>query len=150
MPWECTGKTVVGGDAADRKLLSLVKVLKHNVKTLGQVQLAYPWLIAECAKCNAAAPHATTAVLISLPADWVAPADRVFRFVRDACPYDIVVPVAFGAGMTVTVQWPAQVGVGGRDPRLDAISTDLCPETRTNQCPRRAGAKLRLLKLLKG
>jgi hypothetical protein len=47
--------------------------------------------------------------------------------------------------MTVAVQLPAEVGVGGRDPRLDALSTELCPET-TNECPRRVGAKLRLLK----
>ena len=48
--------------------------------------------------------------------------------------------------MTTAVQLPAEVGVGGRDPRLDAVSTELCPETTTNECPRRTGAKLRLLK----
>ena len=131
---------------SDRKLLSMVKALKQNVKTFGQVQLTYPWLLAECAKCKTEAPHATTAVRITLPPDWVAPSNRVFRFVRDSCPYDIVVPTEFGAGMAVTVQFPAEAGAGGRDPRLDAISTELCPETRTNECPRRAGAKLRLLK----
>ena len=52
-PWEYTGKTVVGGDAADRKLISIVKAPKQNVKTYGQVQLTYAWLVAECAKCNA-------------------------------------------------------------------------------------------------
>ncbi len=145
-PWEYTGKTVVGGDAADRKLISMVKALKQNVKTYGQVQLTYAWLVADCAKCNPTVQHATIEMRITLPPDWVAPDDRVYRFVRESCPYDIVVPAALGAGMTVAVQLPADVGVGGRDPRLDALSTELCPETTTNECPRRVGAKLRLLK----
>jgi hypothetical protein len=65
------------------------------------VQLTYPWLRAECAKCNTEAPHATTAVLITIPPDWVAPANRVFR---DSCPYEV------GAGMAVTVQLPGEAG----------------------------------------
>ncbi len=34
--WDYTGKTVVAGDAADRKLLSLVKALKQESRRLGR------------------------------------------------------------------------------------------------------------------
>ena len=81
--------------------------------------------------------HAAIELRITLPPDWVAPDDRVYAFVRDSCPYDIVVPAVLGAGMTVVVQLPAEVGMGGRDPRVDALSTKLCPETTTNECTRR-------------
>ena len=71
---------MVGGDAADRKLISIVKAPKQNVKTYGQVQLTYAWLVAECAKCNATVQQAAVEVRITLPPDWVAPDDRVYRF----------------------------------------------------------------------
>jgi hypothetical protein len=75
------GKTV-GGDAADRKLLSLVKALKQKMKTYGQVHLTDAWLVADCAKCSPAMQHstieATIEMRITLPSDWVAPDDRVY------------------------------------------------------------------------
>ena len=71
------GKTV-GGDAADRKLISLVKALKQNGKTYGQVHLTDAWLVADCAKCSPTMQHATIEMRITLPPDWVAPDDRVY------------------------------------------------------------------------
>ncbi len=131
---------------SQRAATVLVKALAQNVKTYGQAHLTYAWLVADCAKCNPTMQHSTVEMRITLPPDWVAPDDRVYGFVRDSCPYDIVVPAVLGAGMTVVVQLPAKVGVGGRDSRLDARSTKLRPETTTNECPRRVGAKLRRLK----
>ena len=144
-PWTYTGRTVVGGEAADRKLASLMQALKHNVKTYGQLQQTYQFVLAECPDCNPTAGRpATTRVKVNLPADWVASDTRLFRFVYDGCPFDIVVPETVGAGMSLLADMP--VPTGGRDPRLDAVSWRLCPESRHNTCARREGAKARLRK----
>jgi hypothetical protein len=55
-PWTYTGRTVIGGEAADRKLASMMQALKQNVKTYGQLQQRYQFVLAECPGCNPATP----------------------------------------------------------------------------------------------
>jgi hypothetical protein len=144
-PWDYTGKLVVGADATDRKLTSLLTSLKRNAKTFGAVMTTYPWLFAACPHCNPQVDQAMISIDVTLPRDWIAPDNRLYQLVHNRVAFDVVVPPHVGAGMTLGVELPIVPAAGGRDPRLEAISVRLCSESASTACPRRNGAKKRLL-----
>ena len=141
-PWDYTGKLVVGADATDRKLTSLLTSLKRNAKTFGAVMTTYPWLFAAC---NPQVDQAMISIDVTLPRDWIASDNRLYQLVHNRVVFDVVVPPHVGAGMTLGVELPIVPAAGGRDPRLEAISVRLCSESASTACPRRNGAKKRLL-----
>jgi hypothetical protein len=124
---------------------SLLTSLKRNVKTVGTVMTTYPWLFAACPHCNPQVDQVMISIDVTQPRDWIAPDNRLYQLVHNRVVFDVVVPPHVGAGMTLGVELPIVPAAGGRDPRLEAISVRLCSESASMACPRRNGAKKRLL-----
>ena len=98
-PWDYAGKLVVGADATDRKLTSLLTSLKRNAKTFGAVMTTYPWLFAACPHCNPQVDQAMISIDVTLPRDWIAPDNRLYQLVHNRVAFDVVVPPHVGAGL---------------------------------------------------